>query len=125
MEENKKKILLVDDDEGFAFIVQKSFEKTEFEMIAARNGEEGVEKALEEKPDLILLDVMMPGMDGMQVTEKLKEYGCSIPIIYLSNVADPRKISESIVASGGEADYIVKTDIHVEEIIDRIRKRLA
>lgn len=125
MENENKKILLIEDDEGFVYILRKSLEKEGFLIVVSGTGEDGIEKAKTEKPDLIILDVLLPGIDGTQVAAKLKEAGSNIPIMYLSNVNDPKRISQGIVASGGEADFIVKTDVHVDEIIERIKKRLS
>ncbi|MDP3882650.1 MAG: response regulator [Candidatus Staskawiczbacteria bacterium] len=124
MEKINKKILVIEDDEGFRAILQKSFEGTEFLLITAVDGQEGLLKVKEEQPDLILMDIIMPKMDGIQTAVKLKEFGNNTPIIFLTNVKDDEKISEAMVIGGGNMDYVVKTDVRVEEIIDRIRKRL-
>jgi two-component system alkaline phosphatase synthesis response regulator PhoP len=127
MENNKigKKVLIVEDDQGFRTILQKSFEGTEFDTVIAEDGQEALLKVKEEKPDLILMDIMMPKMDGIQVAAKLKEFGVNTPIIFLTNVKDDEKISEVMVVGGGNMDYVVKTDVRVEDIIERIRKRLS
>jgi len=123
MDKNKK-ILLVEDDEGFLLILKESFEDTEFFVITAKDGEEGFLKAKNESPDLILLDIMLPKIDGIKMALKLKEDGVRIPIIYLTNVKDSERISEAVEIGEGDVDYIVKTDVNIEDIIDRIRRRL-
>ena len=122
--EKTKKILLVEDDPGFRSAIVESFENTEFTMITAVDGEEGLTKIKKEQPDLVLLDILLPKMDGIQVAEKLKEAGIKVPIMYLTNVKDDGRISDAMAVSGGDMDYIVKTDVRVEDIIDRIRRRL-
>ena len=125
MENENKKILIVEDDQGFRTILEKNFEGTEFSTVAVEDAETALEKVKEDRPDLILLDIMLPGIDGVQMAKKLKESGVSIPIIYLTNVNDEKRISEAMMISGGETDYIVKAEVRMEEIIDRIRKRLG
>jgi DNA-binding response OmpR family regulator len=124
-EEKNKKVLIVEDDEGFRAILEKSFEGTEFLAIAVPDGETALEKAREEKPDLVLLDIMLPGIDGVQVAAKLKEEGNDVPVMFLTNVKDSAKISEAMMIKGGDVDYIVKTDIRIENIIERVRQRLG
>jgi DNA-binding response OmpR family regulator len=124
-EETKKKILIVEDDEGFRSILEKSFEGTEFEAVSVENAENGFQKSKEEKFDLILLDIMLPGMDGIEMARKLKESGIDIPIMFLTNVKDSGRISDAMMIKGGDVDYIVKTDIRIENIIERVRQRLG
>jgi two-component system alkaline phosphatase synthesis response regulator PhoP len=125
MADQTKKVLIVEDDEGFRAILEKSFEGSDLGTITAGDGEEGLEKAKAENPDLILLDIMMPKMDGIQMAKKLKEAGINSPIIYLTNVNDDRRISEAMEISGANVDYIVKTDMRIGEIIERVKNRLS
>jgi two-component system alkaline phosphatase synthesis response regulator PhoP len=123
--QTSKKILIVEDDEGFAYILQKSLENAGFSTVTAKDGEQGLEALKQERPDLILLDISMPRLDGIEMTKRMKEAGVNIAIIYLSNLKDTENISRAMAASGGSADYIVKTDVKVEDIIERIKKRLS
>ncbi len=125
MDEQKKKILIVEDDEGFRDIVKTSFQGTEFETITAEDGEEGLKKEEEEHPDLILMDIMMPKMNGIQMAKKLKKDGITVPIIYLTNANDEERISEVMEMGDGNVDYVVKTEVRIGDIIERIRKRLT
>ena len=124
MADLNKKILIVEDDDVFISLLQENFKNTEFEIITARDGEEGLTKAKEEKPDLILLDILLPKMDGIEVAVKLKESAIRIPIIYLTNVKDTERISQTMAIGGGEDDYIVKTDVRIEDVINRVRQKL-
>lgn len=119
-----KKILLIEDDEGFRAAILENFKNTEFLVITAANGEEGILKAKEEQPDFILMDIVLPKTDGIEAAKKLKKEGITTPIMYLTNIKSDERISEAMAISGGDTDYIVKTDVRVEDIIDRIRKRL-
>ena len=87
--ENVKKILIVEDDEPIIFSLSKKLElfKT-VKVLCARNGEEGLSMALVEKPDLILLDIVMPEMDGIEMLRRLRknDWGKTVKVIILSNL---------------------------------------
>lgn len=105
---NKKKILLIDDEQDILEILSYNLEKEGYEVLTANNGVEGIEKAKEMIPDLILLDVMMPGKDGIETCEELKQ----IPelrktlIVFLS--ARSEEFSQLAGYNAGANDYIVK-----------------
>lgn len=122
--EKTKKILLVEDDTGFRKAISECFEETEFLIVNAVDGEDGLAKIKEENPDLILLDILLPKLDGVEMARKLREAGDKTPIIFLTNVKNDDRISEAMEVTQAQADYIVKTDVSVKDIIDRIRKRL-
>ena len=122
--EETKKVLLVEDDAGFRNAIAECFESTELSLVTAVDGEEGLVKIREEKPDLILLDILLPKLDGVAMAKKLREGGDDTPIIFLTNVKNDDKISEAMEVTQAKADYIVKTDVRVDDIIERIKKRL-
>lgn len=124
MEKINKKVLIVEDDNVYLSILQENFENAEFTVIIAKDGEEGLAKAKAEKPDLILLDILLPKMDGIKMAAKLRESAIRIPIIYLTNVKDIEHISQTMVIGEGEDDYIIKTDVNIEDVINRIRQKL-
>lgn len=124
MADSNKKILIVEDNDDYLFLLKRNFEETEFEIIIAKDGEEGLAKAKEEKPDLILLDILLPKMEGTEMAVKLKESAIYTPIIYLTNVKDVERISQTVAIGGGKDDYIIKTDVPIEDIVNRIRQRL-
>lgn len=122
--EKIKKVLLVEDDQVFYNAIAEGFEDTELELLWAADGEEGLEKIKKEKPDFVLLDIMLPKMDGVEIAEKIKENGINVPIIFLTNIKDEERVSDALSVSGGNADYIVKTDVKIEDIVSRVRERL-
>ena len=88
-EENKNNghlILIVDDERSLLKALMEKFAKEGFRTLTAENGEKGLKLALEEKPEIILLDIVMPNMDGIEMAKRLKEKGISIPIIFLTNI---------------------------------------
>jgi DNA-binding response OmpR family regulator len=121
---NNKKILVVEDEEILMEAMQIGLSKSGFTTLKAYNGEEGLEIALREHPDLILLDVMMPVMDGVEMLKKLREddWGKSVKVIYLTNVGDTDKIADSL--GNGVRDYLLKANWTVEKIIEKVNEKL-
>jgi len=112
-----KKILIVEDEEAVSDILTDRLAKEGFETLTAKNGKEGLESALKEHPDLILLDIVMPVMDGMTMLGELREdeWGRTVSVIVLTNLSDDEKISEAV--GQGIYDYLIKTDWKIEDVI--------
>ena len=109
-----KKILIIDDEEDFCYFVKKNLEAiSNYEIIVANKGKKGIQIARKEKPDLILLDIMMPGIDGFEVLKRLKanEKTHNIPVIMLT----AKDEDESKIKASGLycEDYLVKPVEHV------------
>jgi len=119
-----KKILIVEDDKSFLWILNQSFVEEGFLVIFARDGEEGLKLVETEKPDLILLDILLPKMDGLTMAKKLKEKGLKPQIIFLTNLKDSDHISEAMEIFK-EIDYIIKSDLGIDQIIKRVKERLG
>ena len=116
-----KKILVIEDDKFLLKIIKKKLSTEDYQLIQAMNGEEGLRAAREEKPDLILLDLVLPEMDGFEVLKRLKDNPtCSnVPVIILSNLGEKEKINKGLKL--GAADYLVKSDLNPGEIVNRIK----
>jgi len=119
----KKKILIVDDEKQIARMLKIRMESMGYEADVAHDGVEGLEKAQQYKPDLIILDVMMPKMDGFEVCRKLKEDPVfkSTPIIMLSVKAEEKANDLGVLA--GADDYMPKP-FEPEILMAKIRKLL-
>ena len=119
----KEKILIVDDDEKNRLLFKVILKKEGYETIEAKNGQEGVEKALSENPDVILMDVMMPVMDGFTATETLKndERTKYIPIIILTALNEREEKLKGI--EKGANDFLTKP-IDTKELLLRIKNNL-
>ena len=120
-----KKILLVEDDEGLAQVYITRMEVDGFEVKRVPNGEDALATAVEYKPDLILLDIMMPKVNGFDVLDILRNTPetANLKIIMLtalSQEADLKKAQEM-----GVDDYIVKSQVVIADVVDRIKKHLA
>ena len=121
----KAKILIVDDEESLCFFLKANLEMTgRYQVLTALNGKKGLSMAGWDKPDLILLDIMMPGIDGFEVLKRLKdnEKTASIPVIMLTALQDDG--SKTKAASLYGEDYIVKP-IRLEDLMLRIDNMLA
>jgi DNA-binding response OmpR family regulator len=118
------KILIVDDDEMIRLMYQKIFVFNNFDAEIAADGEEGVQKAQSLSPDLVLLDVMMPKLTGLQVLEKLKadEKTKNIPVVMLTSLDGQQDAKEAL--SKGAVRYIVKSEYEPKEVAVMVKEVL-
>lgn len=100
------RILLVEDEESIRKFIKISLKRQKFEVIEAASGEEGLEKALKETPDIVILDIMLPGIDGFQVCERLKKQNENVGIIMLT--ARAQDMDKIMGLEFGADDYMVK-----------------
>ena len=125
MQPEKIKILLIEDDYFLSGIYLKKFELEGFEIIAARNGDEGLSFAKSKKPDIILLDILLPRQDGFNVLKGLKEDSAtkSIPVLIISNLSEEENIRKAFGL--GAVDYLIKSNFLPSEVIDKVKKALT
>ena|SRR6185436_16093086 len=121
MDEKKTKILIVEDEEILLTALSEELKQEGFDAVGAKDGMEGVEKAAAEKPDLILLDLVMPRLDGIGALKQLKENDetKNIPVVILTNLSDYDKVSDAL--SMGAMDYLVKANYRLEELVAKIK----
>ncbi|MCE5230266.1 response regulator [bacterium] len=119
-----KRILAVDDETDVVLIVKTALQCEGFEVDTASNGRDALAAVHEQKPDLILLDVMMPGMSGFDVMHALKadDATATIPIIMLTGLSERKKIQEALV--GGTNYYIVKP-FEMADLINKVNDVLS
>jgi CheY-like chemotaxis protein len=117
-----KKILLIEDEEILINLLNKKLIQEDYEVSIARNGLEGLKKMKEIKPDLILLDIIMPKMGGIEVMEEIQkdEELKKIPIIIISNSGQPVEINR--IQKLGAKDWLIKTEFDPQEVVDKIKK---
>lgn len=123
---NKRKILIIDDEEKFTKYVKLNLESTgNYEVMVASNGLNGLEAAGKFKPDLILLDIMMPDMDGTEVFERLKsQESCeNIPVVFLTAIVTKREVVAKGSNIGGHP-FIAKP-VTLENLISGIEKNIV
>ena len=121
-----KKILIIEDEAPLRNAVSDILTFEGFQIFQAKNGQEGLEVALREHPDLILLDLMMPVMDGLTMLEKLRgdeEWGKNAAVILLTNINDPEKVARATEA--GSYEFLVKSDWNIEDVVKKIKARLG
>ncbi len=116
-----KKIVLADDEKFIAIAYKDGLSRAGYSVIVAQDGQEALEKIQAEKPDLILLDLIMPKMTGFEVLKAVKSDPAlqSIPVIILSNLSQATDKDEAI--KNGATDFLVKSDLSLQEIIDYIK----
>lgn len=121
----KKLVLLVEDEVSLAQPLKEKLEAKGLTVILAKNGQEGLDLALKNKPNLILLDITMPVMDGVEMLKALRtdDAGKSMQVIMMTNVSDAVKAGET--AGLGVLDYIVKADWKLSDIVDKVSERLG
>ena len=124
MNKISKKILIVEDDKNFLWILRQGFENQSIEVVYAEDGQEGLLMAEKEKPDLIIIDIILPKIGGIEMAKVIKEKGIKSQMIFLTNLKDVEHISEAL-STVGKADYIVKSDISVNAIVDRVKDKLG
>ena len=124
-EENGKKVLVVEDEEILLTALKEELQTGGYEVEGAVDGEDGLEKAKSFKPNLILLDLVMPKMDGMEMLQKLKADSTTrdIPVVILTNLSDYERISEAL--SLGAMDYLVKANYKLEELLEKVKTVLS
>ncbi|MDP1538542.1 MAG: response regulator [bacterium] len=120
-----KKILLIEDEEILINLLQRKLTQEGYEVSVARNGEEGLRLMRETMPDIVLLDIVMPKMGGLEVMEimqKDKELK-NIPVIIVSNSGQPVEIDKA--RKLGAKDWLIKTEFDPQEVVDKVKKQIG
>lgn len=120
---NKKTILIVEDELPASNALEDVLVREGFNILKAFNGEEGLRKIIKDRPDLIVLDIIMPKMDGLTMLkelEKNKEVN-KIPVVILSNKEADRKTIEDISEDENYCCYLVKSDWKIKDVVEKIR----
>lgn len=118
-----KKILIIEDDPAISRLVDYSLRHEGYEVIAATNGLEGIRKARKEAPDLIILDVMLPGMDGFEICHRLRSEPDTAQMLILMFSAKAQEIDKNTGLKVGADDYLPKPAAPAE-IVSRVEKLL-
>ena len=119
------KIVCAEDDKLISASLQEGFSVAGFEVTIAEDGEAAVEKIKEIKPDIVLLDIMMPKLDGFGVVWELKAdpETASTPVVMLTNLSDPETLSKILEA--GITDYMLKSEQTIDQIISKVNEVLS
>ena len=117
----KKKILIIEDDRFLRELIVRKLKGEGYQTNEAADGEEGFEKVKKSPPDLVLLDLILPGIDGFEVLSKIKEEPTlsAIPVIILSNLGQREEVEKGLKM--GAVDYLIKAHFTPGEIIEKIK----
>lgn len=124
MGDAKIHVLLVEDDSFLSNIYKTKFEMEGFKVSTAENGEVGLADAKKKKPDIILLDILLPKMDGFTVLEHLKKEAATkeIPVILLTNLGQKDDVEKGLKL--GAVDYLIKAHFKPSETVEKVKKAL-
>ena len=116
------KILIIEDDQRINKVYTAKLSIEGIEVSTALDGEEGLRRIYDEKPDLILLDLMLPKKSGFEILKEIKkdEKIKDIPVLILSNLAQEKEIEEGLAL--GAQDYLVKPEISLSEVVDKVKE---
>lgn len=126
MDKDKKTILIVEDDIALRKVLVDKLTDEGFNVLEAQDGNVGLKQASEKHPELILLDIFMPNMDGITMLSKLRSldaWGKHINVIVLTNSTDAQTIAK--VSGFGGTDFLIKSEWSLEALVARIRERLS
>jgi len=121
-----KKILVVEDEKSLRDLMMENLKARGYLAIGAENGTKGLELALSEHPELILLDLIMPGMDGMAVLKKIRSdaWGENVPVIILTNISEAGDALVEDILIHKPVNYLIKSDWNLRDIVDKVEKLL-
>lgn len=124
MTTKKQKILLIEDEKMLADMYETKFENEGYDIRKALDGETGLKMAFEDKPDLILLDIIMPKLDGFSVLRSLKEDSKTkdVPIVLLTNLGQDEDVKKG--KSMGAVGYLVKANLTPAEVVNKVKDYL-
>ena len=115
------RLLVVDDEEDTCEIYKMTFEAEDFEVEIARDGLDGVTKTVDFKPDVILLDIMMPNMDGYEVLQVMRDNtSMNVVIVVLSNIAQDKDIE--LAKKAGADFYLAKADYDPDQVVEKVKE---
>jgi two-component system, OmpR family, response regulator RpaB len=120
-----KHILVVEDDQPLRHALSVKLEKVGYRVTQAPDGEAGMDAATNSHPDLILLDLLMPKLDGIGLLQRLRreEWGKDVPVIVLTNLNDVGKVQEAVANQA--FDFLVKADWTLEQITAKVREKIG
>ncbi len=120
-----EKILIIEDEVAISKILKDELENLKYQVSIAEDGQQGLDMAFKDHPDLILLDIRMPVMDGITALKKLRddEWGKTSKVLLLTNSAKMENVADA--AELNSAGYLIKSDWDMQEVVKRIKEMLA
>ena len=126
MPNTRKKILIIEDEKFLLSMLREKLVMDKFDVLEATDGDDGLAAAFKNHPDLILLDVIMPKMNGLAVLDNLRkdtQWGKDVPVILLTNLADSEM--QALAEKQNVEDYLVKADWSLDELTRKIKDKLG
>jgi DNA-binding response OmpR family regulator len=119
-------ILIVEDESALLEVLADKFGREGFLAFTAGDGREGLKAALKCKPDIIVLDIIMPSMDGLQMLKRLREnkWGQNVPVLILSNLSDSEE-HEGLLATDKRLGYLVKSNWGLDDVVKKVKETLG
>ena len=120
----KSLVLIIDDDDIVRKLYKDALEISGFATVTAKNGAEGIATALEQHPDLLLVDLIMPDCNGYEAVQKIREddWGKTAKVLFLTNYSELEGVFEAIQLQSDE--YMIKSRVEIKDIINRVRTML-
>ena len=121
----RKTILIIEDETALLYALEAELSYAGFQIMTATEGKDGLEKIKRFKPDLVVLDIMLPDIDGLEILKQIKEdpQMKSIPVIIVSNLEKKETVEKGLKL--GAKEYIIKTQYTLEEVLKKIKETLA
>ncbi|MFA6271819.1 MAG: response regulator [Patescibacteria group bacterium] len=125
MTDKKNKILIAEDEEPIRSALVNKFESEGFDVIEAKNGQEALDLALTKHPDIIIMDVIMPKMHGIEAVEGIRNdmWGGSVPVLFVTNLSNDPRVKE-ISDKDENCDYVIKSNIKLDELVEMVNSKL-
>jgi CheY-like chemotaxis protein len=121
-------VLLVEDEKVLQESLSMAFQAKGVDTIKASNGEEGIMKAIEAKPDAIVMDILMPKLDGFQAVEKIRntgEWGATVPILFLTNLEPETEENFKKIAEQRASYYLIKSNVDLKEVVSKVMELIG
>ena len=124
MQKENKTVLIIEDEQSLLGALKEKFTSEGFSVLTAENGEQGLAEAIKHEPDIILLDIILPKMDGLSMLNKLRHDGWAkdTPVFILTNVDDREKMATAV--DNMVQGYFIKSDQKLEDIVAAVRQKL-
>jgi DNA-binding response OmpR family regulator len=125
MSDKRQTILIVEDEGPLSDVLKDRFENEGFAVLTASDGAQGLLMALDKQPDVVLLDIIMPKVDGLTMLKELRanESGRNIRVIVMTNVSDSKEVHEAL--ANGARDFLVKSDWVISDLVESVRRQLS
>ena len=124
---HRKKIVIIEDERPILRALAERFMSERFDVIPVSNGENGLPLALKIKPDLVMLDIFLPGMDGIEILKRIRKanhWGKKVPVLFLTNINPTTEIIKEL-EDDQSSEYLVKSNYTLETVVEKAKELLG